>query len=161
MSIMSILTTYSTREVNLKIVILLLSWYIIIGAPLGVLVLVAPNGMVVGVIPAWSWIVIILVSSFMLMSWIGCIQLFKCMNLLNGKWMNKVDVVMWLFRWRINWLGRTRKWKIWIVLWIGSIWNIGSRGTSTTSRVISRGWGWTRTGLRDWIRHGYRWGCPQ
>jgi hypothetical protein len=95
------------------------------------------------------------------MSQIGRIQLFKCMNLLNGEGMNKVDIDMWLSRWRINWLGRTRKWKIWIVLWIGSIWSIGNRGTSTTARVISTGCGWTRTGLRDWIRHGYRWGCPQ
>jgi hypothetical protein len=151
MSIMSILITYSTREVSSKMVVLPLLWYIVIGAPLGVLVLVSPNGMVVGVIPAWSWIVIVLVSSFLLMSWIGRIQLFKCMNLLNGKWMNKVDASMCLYRWRINRLGRTRKWKIWIVMWIGSIWHIGSRGTSTTTRVISRGWGWTRTRLRDRI----------
>jgi hypothetical protein len=122
MSIMSILTTYSAREVSSKIFVLPLLWYIVIGAPLGVLVLVAPNGMVVGVIPAWSWIVIVLVSSFLLMSRIGRIQLFKCMNLLNGKGMNKVDVDMWLSWWRINRLGRTRKWKIWIVMWIGSIW---------------------------------------
>jgi hypothetical protein len=161
MSIMSILTTYSAREVSLKIFVLPLLWYIVIGAPLGVLVLVSPNGMVVGVIPTWSWIVIVLVSPFLLMSQIGHIQLFKCMNLLNGKGMNKVDAGMCLSWWRINWLGRTRKWKIWIVMWIGSIWRIGCRGTYTTARVISRGWGWTRTGLRDRIRHGYRWGCPQ
>jgi hypothetical protein len=89
------------------------------------------------------------------MGQIGHIQLFKCMNLLNGKGLNKGDTDMWLSQWRINWLGRTRKWEIWIVLWIGSIWCIGSRGTSTTSRVISRGWWWTHTGLRDRIEHGY------
>jgi len=141
MSIMSIITTYSAREVSLNIDVLPFLWLIVIGTPLGVLVLVAPSRMVVGVIPSWSWIVIASVFSFLLMSQIGHIQLFKCMNLLNGKGMNKVDVDMWLSRWRINQLGRTRKWEIWIVLWIGSIWRIGIRGTSTTGTIISRGWG--------------------
>jgi hypothetical protein len=139
MSIMSILTTYSTREVSPNIFVLPLSWLIVNGSPLGVLVLVAPSGMVVGVIPSWSWIVIVSIFSFLLMSQIGHIQLFKCMNLLNGKGMNKVDADMWLSRWRINRLRRTRKWEIWNFLWIGSIWRIGSRVTSTTARVISRG----------------------
>ena len=129
--------------------------------PLGGLLLVAPSGMDVEVIPSWSWVFIVLDFSFLLMSRIGHIQLFKCMNLLNGKGLKKVDADMWLSWWRINCLGRTRKSEIWIVLWIGSIWRIGSRGASTTARFISRCWGWTRTGLRDHIRwHGYRWGCP-
>jgi hypothetical protein len=139
MSIMSILTTYSAREVSIKIFVLPLSWLNVIGAPLGALVLVSPNAMVVGGIPSWSCVVIVLVFSFLFMSQIVCIQLLKCMNLLNGKGLNKVDVDVWLSWWRINQLRRTRKWEIWIVLWIGSIWSIGSRGTSTTSRVISRG----------------------
>jgi hypothetical protein len=52
MSIMSILTTYNARKVSPYIFVLPLSWLIVIGAPLGVLVLVSPNGMVVGVVPS-------------------------------------------------------------------------------------------------------------
>jgi hypothetical protein len=116
MSIMSILTTYSAREVIPKVVVLPLSWLIVIGSPLGVLVLVAPTGMVVGAIPSWSYVVIVSFFPFLLMSQIGHIKLLKCMNLLNGKGLNKVDADMWLSWWRINRLGRTKKWEIWIVL---------------------------------------------
>jgi hypothetical protein len=96
MSIISILTTYSAREVSPKIFSLPLSWLIVIGAPLWVLALVSPSGMVVGVIPSRSWIVIVSVFSFIFMSRIGHIQLFKCIKLLNGKRLNKVDTDIWL-----------------------------------------------------------------
>jgi hypothetical protein len=125
-SIMSIFTTKSAREVSLEVIVLPLSWLIVIVSPLGVLVsliLVAPSGMVLlGVISSWSWVVIVLVFPFLLgiirwMGWIFHIQLFKSLKLLNGRGLKKFNTDMWLSWWRRNWVWRTRKWKIWIILW--------------------------------------------
>ena len=102
MSIMSILITYSTRKLSSKIFVLPLAWYIGIDDPLGVSVLVPPNGMVVGVIPALAWVVIVPISSFLFgiirrLGRIFHIQLFKILILLNGRGLNKIHlgVRMW------------------------------------------------------------------
>jgi hypothetical protein len=135
-SIISILTTYSSREVISEVIGLLLSWFIVINvSPLGVLVsliLVAPNGTILlGVISSWSQFVIVSIFPFLLgiiwmMGHIFHIQLFKSLKLLNGRRLNKINVVMWLSSWRSNRLGWTMKWKILIVLWRRSIWRVGS-----------------------------------
>jgi hypothetical protein len=122
--IMSILTTKSAREVSPKIVVVLpLSFVIIV--PLGVLValiIFAPNGMVLlGVISYWSRVTIVSIFPFILgiirlMGRTFLIQLFKSLNLLNGRGMNKINVGMWVSLWRRNWLWRIGKWKVWIFL---------------------------------------------
>jgi hypothetical protein len=133
-SIMSILTTETIREVRPEIFFVLpLSFVVIVS--LGVLValiLVPPNEMVLlGVISSWSWVIIVLVFPFMfgfirLMGRIFHIQLFKILNLLNGRGLQKINVTMWVSLWRRNQLWRTRKRKIWIGLGSLSIWRIGS-----------------------------------
>jgi hypothetical protein len=124
--IMSILTTESTGEVSLEIIVPPLSWLIVTVSPLGFLVilnLVAPRGMVLlGVISSWSWVVIVSVFPFHLgiirrMGRIGHTQLFKSLKLLSGRGLNKVNIGMWLSWWGSNRLWTTREWKIWIVLW--------------------------------------------
>jgi hypothetical protein len=126
-SIMSILTTKSAREVCLEIVVFL-PWSFVVVVPLGVLV--APNGMVLlGVISSWSQVIIVSVFTFLLgiiqlMGRIFRIQLFKILKLLNGRGLNKINADMWVSLWRSNKLGRIRKWKIWIVLGSRSIWFI-------------------------------------
>jgi hypothetical protein len=119
MSIMSILITYSARKVTLKIVVLPLAWYIGIDAPLGVFILVSPNGMVVGVILALAWVVIVPVSSFLFgiiqrMGRIFRIQLFEILILLNGGGLNKIHPSVRVFGCHGLW--RTRKGKVQI-LW--------------------------------------------
>jgi hypothetical protein len=97
-----------------------------VDASLGVfvaLILVAPNKMVLlGFIFSWSQVIIFLVFPFLVgiikqMGKIFHIQLFKILNLLNERGLNNVNDDMWLSWWRRNRLGRTRKWKIWILLW--------------------------------------------
>jgi hypothetical protein len=125
-SIMTMLTAKSTREVFLEVVVVVPPLAFVVIFPLGVLVtlvLVSPNKLIyLGVISPWSSVIIVLVISFLfgiiqLMGWIFCIQLFKILKLLNVRGMNKVNPSMWLSLWRRNWLWRTRKWKIWIILW--------------------------------------------
>jgi hypothetical protein len=62
MSVMAELTTKGIREVGFNITVIFPVAFIII-APLGVsipLVLVAPSGLVLlGLIPAWSWVVVV------------------------------------------------------------------------------------------------------
>ena len=126
MSIMSILTSKSTMEVHPEIVVVVLPLAFFVIVPLRVLVtliLVAPNKLVLlGVISTWSQFINVSVFSFLLgiirfMRRIFCIQLFKGMNLLNGGGLKKVNVGMWLSWWRRKQMGRTMKWKIWIVFW--------------------------------------------
>jgi hypothetical protein len=110
-SIMSILTTKSTREVRPEIVVVVLPLEFVIIVPLGVLVsliLVAPKGMILlGIIFSWSWVIIVSVFPFLLgiirlMCRIFRIQMFKSMKLLNGRGLNKVNIGMWLSMWRRN-----------------------------------------------------------
>jgi hypothetical protein len=85
MGVMVELTTKGTREVGFNIIVISPLVSITID-PVGVLiplVLVAPSGLVLlGLIPALTWVVVFLVLSFHFgivqqMGWIGCIQLFK------------------------------------------------------------------------------------
>jgi hypothetical protein len=124
-SIMAILTAKGTREVCLKIVVILPLVFVVI-SPLGVLVpliLVSPDRLVLlGVIPSWSWIIIVSVFSFLfgiirLMGRIFHIQLFKILILLNGRGLNKVNPSVWVSLWWSHGLWRARKWKVWIILW--------------------------------------------
>jgi hypothetical protein len=126
-SIVAILTTKGTREVGPKIVFVLSLMFVVI-FPLGVLVpliLVAPSRFVLlGVIlvPSSSWIIIVLVLAFIffIIRWMGqifCIRLFKMVDLLNGRGLNKVNPSMWLSLWRRNRLGRTKEWEVRILLW--------------------------------------------
>jgi hypothetical protein len=83
MSVMAKLTTKSTREVGFNIVVISPLALIII-SPLGVLiplVLVAPSGLVLwGLIPTMTWVVVIIVPSFLLVLFEGCVGLaiFSC-----------------------------------------------------------------------------------
>jgi hypothetical protein len=122
MSVMDELTTKGTREYGFNIISPLA--FIIIISPLGVLVplvLVAPSGLVLwGLIPALTWVVVILVSSFLLgivrwMGWIGCIQLLKTLVLLNNRGLNKIHPRMRM--WGSHGLWRTRKWEVRILWW--------------------------------------------
>jgi hypothetical protein len=82
-SIMTMLTSKSTREVHLEVVVVVppLAFFI---APLGVLVplvLVAPNRLVLlGVISPWSWVIIVSVFSFLfgIIRLMGHIFVFSC-----------------------------------------------------------------------------------
>jgi hypothetical protein len=132
--IVAILTTKSTREVSPKIVFVFLPLAFVGIVPLGVLVSLvwsSPSWMIgLGFFSTWSWVIIVSVFPFIfgiirLMGQIFRIQLFKSMKLLNGRGLNKVNIIMWLSVWRRNRLWRTGKWKIWIVLWKRSIGCIG------------------------------------
>ena len=109
MHIVTKLTTKGTRVGGPNIFVVP-SWAFFVVSPLGVLiplVLVAPNrlfllGLVL--VSSWSGIIIIAVFSFIsgivrLMGWISCIQLFKILVLLNGRWLNKINPSMWLSLW--------------------------------------------------------------
>jgi hypothetical protein len=124
-SIMAIFITKGAREVFLKVIFILSLAFVVI-SPLGVLVpliLLAPNRLVLlGFISPWSWIIIVSVFSFIfgiirLMGQIFHIQLFKILKLLNGRGLNKVKPSVWLSLWWNHGLGRTRKWKVQIILW--------------------------------------------
>jgi hypothetical protein len=138
-SIMTMLTAMSAREVHPDVVIFVPPLAFVVIVPLGVLVtliLVAPSRLVLlGFISPWSWVIIVSVFSFIfviirLMGWICCIQKFKSMKFLNGRGLNKVNVGMWLALWR------TRKWKIWIVSWQRFVGCIGRRSAFTSAQVL-------------------------
>ena len=102
-SVMTELTTKSTREDGFNIISPL---EFVVIAPLGVLVplvLVAPSWLVLwGLIPALTWVVVIPVPSFLLgivrwMSWVGCIQLFEILVLLSSIRLNKIYPRMWMW----------------------------------------------------------------
>jgi hypothetical protein len=102
MSIMIEITAKGTREVGFNSIFISPLMPIVI-APLGVLiplVLVAPSRLVLlGLIPALTWVVVVPVSSFLLgiIRWMGqiCrIQLFKILILLNGRGLNKINPSM-------------------------------------------------------------------
>jgi hypothetical protein len=133
-NIMSILTTKSTREFFPEVVFVVLPLAFVVIVPFGVmvtLILVSPSRLVLlEVVSTWSCVVIVSFFSFLLgiiqlMGRILCIQLFKSMNFLNGRGLNKVIVGMWLSMWRSNWLWMARKWKVQIFLWQRSIGRIG------------------------------------
>jgi hypothetical protein len=98
-SVMSMLTTKSAREFCLEVVVVVPPLVFVVIIPLGVLV--APSRLVLmGVISSSSWVIIVLVFSFIfgiirLMGQIFHFQLFKSMNLLNGRGMNKVNTDVW------------------------------------------------------------------
>jgi hypothetical protein len=123
MSVMAELTTKGTREVGFNIIVISPLAPIII-APLGVLiplVLVAPSGLVLlGLIPALTWVVVVPVSSFLFgivrwMGWIGRIQLFEILVLLNDRGLNKIHPRMRM--WGSHGLWGTRKWEVRILWW--------------------------------------------
>jgi hypothetical protein len=140
MSVMAKLTTKSTREDGFNIVVISpLAFFIV--APLGILVplvLVAPSGLVLwGLIPTLTWVVVIPVLSFLLgivrwMGWIGYVQLFKTLVLLNKRGLNKIHPHMRM--WGSHGLWRTRKREVWIMWWYQSIRYIG-RCSSFTSTI--------------------------
>ena len=122
MSIMTAITTKGTREVGFNIIVISPLTSITI-APLGVLiplVLVAPSELVLlRLIPALTWVVVVPVSSFLLgivrrMGWIGRIQLFEILILMNGRGLNKIHPSVRV--WGSDGLWRTREWKVQI-LW--------------------------------------------
>jgi hypothetical protein len=138
-SVMTEITTKGTRQDGFNIIFPLA--FVII-SPLGVLVplvLVSPSGLVLwGLIPALTWVVFILVPSFLLgivrwMSWVGCIQLFKTLVLLSRRGLNKIYPRMRM--WGSHGWWRNRKWEVWILWWYRSIRYIGrcSDFTSTIS----------------------------
>jgi hypothetical protein len=123
MSVMAELTTKGTREVGFNSIVISPLTPIII-APLGVLiplVLVAPSGLVLlGLIPALTWVVVVPVSSFIFgivrrMGRIFHIQLFEVLILLNGRGLNKIHPSMRM--WGSHGLWGTRKWKVQILWW--------------------------------------------
>jgi hypothetical protein len=123
MSVMAELTTKGTREVGFNIIVISPLVLIII-SPLWVLVplvLVAPSRLVLlGLIPALTWVVVISVPSFIFgivrqMGWIGRIQLFKILVLLNDRGLNKIHPRMRM--WGSHGLWRTRKWEVHILWW--------------------------------------------
>jgi hypothetical protein len=125
MSIMTKLTSKGTREVGLKIIVVSPLKFIVI-SPVGVLiplVLVAPNRLVLlGVIPALTWVVIVPVFSFLFgiirrMGQIFHIQLFEILILLNRRALNKIHPNVRVSMWWSHGLVRTKKWKLWIILW--------------------------------------------
>jgi hypothetical protein len=144
-SIMSILTAKGTREVFLKIVVIIPLEFVII-SPLRVivhLILVSPVRLVLlGVIPSWSWIIIVSVFSFLLgiiriMGQIFHIQLFKILILLNGRGLKKVNPSMWMSLWWSHGLWRARKCKVQIIWWKWSVGYIGRHGSFTSSYGVS------------------------
>jgi hypothetical protein len=119
---MTELTAKGTREVGSKIIVIFPLTPVVI-APLGVLIpliLVAPSRLVLlGVIPALTWVAIVPVFSFLfgiirLMGQIFRIQLFKILILLKGRGLNKIHPSVRV--WGSHGLWRTREWKVWI-LW--------------------------------------------
>jgi hypothetical protein len=66
---MTILTAKGTREVHLEVVIVIFPMVFVVISPLGILVpliLVAPCTLVMlGVVSPWSWVIIVLVFSFL------------------------------------------------------------------------------------------------
>jgi hypothetical protein len=126
LSIMTMLTTNSTREVFPKVIVVFPPLAFVVISPLEILVSlieVSPNRLILlRVIAPWSWVIIVSVFSFLfgiirLMGQIFHIQLFKILKFLNGRGLNKVNPSVWLSLWRRNGLWRTRKWKIWIIWW--------------------------------------------
>ena len=118
MSIMNKLTTKGTRECGFDSIVISSLTPVII-SPLGVLiplVLVAPSRLVLlGLIPALTWVVVVLVSSFLfgIVRWRGhifCIQLFEVLILMNGRGLNKIHPIMRM--WGSHGLWGTRKWKV-------------------------------------------------
>jgi hypothetical protein len=109
-------------------------------SPLGVLVplvLIAPSGwMLWGLIPTLTKIVVIPVPSFLLgivrrVSWVGCVQLFKILVLLSSRGLNKIYPRMRM--WGSHGLWRTRKGKVRVLWWCGSIRYIGKCVTFTST----------------------------
>jgi hypothetical protein len=122
MSIMTELTAKGTREYAFDIIVISPLTPIFI-SPLGVLiplVLVSPSRLVLlGLILALTWVVVVLVSSFIFgivrrVGQICHIQLFKILILLNGRGLNKIHPNMRMSG--SDGLCGTRKWKVQI-LW--------------------------------------------
>jgi hypothetical protein len=122
MSIMTELTAKGTREGGSNSIVISPLTPVVI-SPLGVLIpliLVAPSRLVLlGVIPALTWVAIVPVFSFLfgiirLMGRIFRIQLFKILILLKGRGLNKIHPSVRV--WGSHGLWRTREWKVWI-LW--------------------------------------------
>jgi hypothetical protein len=122
MSIMNELTAKGTREFSFNISVISPLMPIVI-APLGVLiplVLVAPSRLVLlGLIPALTWVVVIPISSFLfgIIRWVGQIfhiQLFEILILMKGRGLNKIQPSMRM--WGSHGLWGTRKWKV-RILW--------------------------------------------
>jgi hypothetical protein len=95
----------------------------VVTAPLGVpipLILVAPSRLILlGVIPALTWVAIVPIFSFLFgiirrVGRICRIQLFEILILLNGRGLNKIHPCVRV--WGSHGLWRTREWKVWI-LW--------------------------------------------
>jgi hypothetical protein len=122
MSVMTELTTKGTREVGFNSIVISPLMPIIISPPrvLIPLVLVAPSRLVLlGLIPALTWVVVVPVSSFLFgivrrMGRIFHIQLFEILILLNGRGLNKIHPSMRM--WGSHGLWETRKWKV-RILW--------------------------------------------
>jgi hypothetical protein len=121
MSVITELTAKGTREVGFNSIVISLLTPIII-SPLGVLiplVLVSPSRLVMlGLIPALTWVVVVPISSFLFgivrrMGRIFHIQLFKILILLNGRWLNKIHPSMRM--WGSHGLWGNRKWKVQIM----------------------------------------------
>jgi hypothetical protein len=121
MSIMTELTTKGTREGGSNSIVISPLMPVVI-APLGVLIpliLVAPSRLVLlGVIPALTWVAIVPVFSFLfgiirLMGQICRIQLFKILILLKGRGLNKIHPSVRV--WGSHGLWRTREWKVQIM----------------------------------------------
>jgi hypothetical protein len=117
-SIMTMLATKTTREFFPKVIVFVPPLAFVFISPLGVmvaLVLVSPSRFIFGeVISPWSWVIIVLVFSFIfgiiqLMGQIFRIQLFKILKFLNGSGLNKINPNVWLSLWRSNGMWRTRK----------------------------------------------------
>jgi hypothetical protein len=122
MSIMTELTAKGAREGSSNSIVIYPLTPIVI-APMGILIpliLVAPSRLVLlGVIPALTWVVIVLVFSFLfgiirLMGHIFRIQLFKILILLKGRGLNKIHPGVRV--WGGHGLWRTREWKV-RILW--------------------------------------------
>jgi hypothetical protein len=120
-SVMKKLTAKGTREVGFNSIVISPLTPIII-SPLGVLiplVLVAPSRLVLlGLIPTLTWIVVVLVLSFLFgivrrMRQICRIQLFEILILLNERGLNKIHPSMRM--WGSHGLWGTRKRKIGIL----------------------------------------------
>jgi hypothetical protein len=123
MGVMVELTTKGTREVGFNIIFISPLASITI-SPLGILillVLVSPSGLVLlGLIPALTGVVVIPVPSFLIgivrwMGWIGHIEVFKILVLLNGRGLNKIHPCMRM--WGSHGLWGTRKWEVRILWW--------------------------------------------
>ena len=123
MSIMTELTTKGTREGGSNIIVIFPLTPVVI-SPLGVLIpliLVAPSRLVLlGVIPALTWVDIVPVFFFLFginrrVGQIFHIQLFEILILLNGRGLNKIHPSMRM--WGSHGLWGTRKWEVRILWW--------------------------------------------